>query len=547
MAPICANSRYFDDWVAPHLEEIIGRYDPDGIWIDGCWEILTCYCDDCRRVAAAEFGSKDAVGKPEFQAWTRDHFRRRFAVLVRRLKPTCLVSFGNTTPVVSYGLSDYQDYQSGDWFSPSNHRYAQSLAMRRYTTLGIPYEAMTCDTSYSMGLATRSLPKTLDRMLQEGATLLINGGKWTYWTYPMPNGALIPSQMRLAKACRDWVAKREDLWLGTQSARWTAVVHNTPDIFGSPGVAKALIEAHRSPDIVHVAQLKEPIAYQLLVLENVRGLSAAQVAMLERFVRSGGKLLSVGVTAQNPGMAQLLGIEVLKEKALRDEGHVLLADGSPACLPCDWSQVRPTNAETWWKLYRSWGQRDGKLEEAGVPISYPITARLDEERPADAGMPAVTARRLGRGLAVHVAGDPLPGFQAFGYPTVRAFVKSLLDRMEPQPLLASDAPSWMEISLRTRGDELLVHFLNGNPGFDMSVVGGQDLFAGEIPEVGPYPASVRSAERPKAIFAEPGHRPLDFQWRDGRAWFTVPRLKIHACVRVERWSDPEKSHAVEKR
>ena len=50
-----------------------------------------------------------------------------------------------------------------------------------------------------------------------------------------------------------------------------------------------------------------------------------------------------------------------------------------------------------------------------------------------------------------------------------------------------------------------MHFLNGNPGFDISVVGSQDLFVDEIPEVGPYAASVRSAARPKAVFIEPGH------------------------------------------
>ena len=111
------------------------------------------------------------------------------------------------------------------------------------------------------------------------------------------------------------------------------MVHSTTDIFGSPGVAKALVEAHHSPDIIHVAQLKEPIPYQLLVFDGVGGLNDRQVAMLERFVRGGGMLLSVGATAQNPGMPQLLGIEVVKDRALRDEGHVLLADGSPACFP----------------------------------------------------------------------------------------------------------------------------------------------------------------------------------------------------------------------
>ena len=106
--------------------------------------------------------------------------------------------------------------------------------MRRYTTLGIPYEAMTCDTCFHVFPESRSRPKSLDRMLQEGAGLLMNGGKWCYWTYPMPNGALIPSQMRVAKACHDWAGERKDLWLDTQSVRWTALVTNLPGIARRP-------------------------------------------------------------------------------------------------------------------------------------------------------------------------------------------------------------------------------------------------------------------------------------------------------------------------
>ena len=345
MAPLCANSRYFDEWVATHLKEIIRRYDPDGIWIDGCWEFFSCYCDECRKAAAARFGSTDAVGKPEFQAWARDHFRRRFAALVRRLKPSCLVSFGNTTPVVNYGLTNYMDYQSGDWFSPSNHRYSQSLAMRRYTTLGVPYEAMTCDTAYSMALPTRSLPKTLDRMLQEGAGVLINGGKWIYWTYPMPNGALIPSRMRLARACRDWVAEREDLWHGTQSARWTAVVENGPDIVD---FARRCQNAHPTPSLAghhprRATERTDPLpasgARRRHGTEPPAGGHAGTVRPWRRHV------VERRLDGAKPGHGAASGHRGGQRESAADEGHVLLADGSPACLPCDWAEVRPTSAE----------------------------------------------------------------------------------------------------------------------------------------------------------------------------------------------------------
>jgi len=538
IVPLCPSSRYFEDWVSVHLREMITRYDPDGIWVDGDWD-GACYCDRCKRLAIARFGDTGAVETPQFQAWMRNEFRRKFAAVVRGLKPSCLYSSGNTTPAVDFGFANHMDYQSGDWFSPSNHRLRQSFAMRRYTTLGIPYEAMTCDTSLVVPWTTvRSLPKTLDRMLQEGAGVLINGGKWCYWTYPDPEGALLPSQMRIAKACQDWAAAREDLWLGTQSARWTAVVGNPLGRFRTPeysGAAKALVELHRSPDLIDLRQLKEPIAYRLLVLPDVKGLNGQDVAMLERFVRAGGGLLSLGSTAADPQAASLLGIQLIKEDAVKDEGHVLLADGSPACLVCNWSQVRPADAEVWWKLYRSWGGGD----PPGMKRNYALAGRLNEEHPEEAGMPAVTARKLGRGVAVHVAGDPLPDFWKLGYPTVRPFLRQLLDRMQPDPLLATDAPSWVEVSLRTRGNELFVHFLNGNPGFDMSAVGGQDFFVGEIPEVGPYEASICCADKPAAVFLEPGHKPLDAQWHDGRLQFTVPRLKIHACVRVQPWSPPK--------
>jgi hypothetical protein len=399
---------------------------------------------------------------------------------------------------------------------------------------------MTCDTQFVPRFSdSRSRHKSLDCMLQEGAGVLSNGGKWWYWTYPMPDGALIPSRMRQANACHDFADARKDLWLGTQSARWTASVDGGArpawfggDIGGLFGSAKALLHAQRSPDLVHVNQLKAPIPYQLLIVAGQAGLTAAHARLFERFVDQGGLLLTTGATARCPGMADVLGIRITGTDVL-GEGHVLLKDGEPAGIVAGWDRVEPAGAETWWKLYQTSGPGD---RPKWMRLSYPIDGMLDEEHPQEAsGMPAVTARRLGRGLAVHVAADPFAEYWRWGYPTTWRFVQEILQRMQPDPWFCCDAPTCVETSLRVRRGELLIHFVNGSCGQDMSHVEATDLYVYDIPALAPLRATVRCRHKPESVFLEPGHQPLPIQWNDGRLSVTLPPLKIHWCIRIRPW------------
>ena len=57
-----------------------------------------------------------------------------------------------------------------------------------FDTLGVPYDAYVCDTSFThVRKHVRSRSKTLDRMLQEAATVACNGDAVGYWTYPLGN------------------------------------------------------------------------------------------------------------------------------------------------------------------------------------------------------------------------------------------------------------------------------------------------------------------------------------------------------------------------
>ena len=149
--------------------------------------------------------------------------RSELSGLIKSLKPACLYSSGNITARKEF--ASHSDWVSGDWFTPDNHRLQQSISMRRYGTSGLPYDAMTCDTQFVHPLRNlRSRTKSLGRMLQEGAAVLATGGQWCYWTYPMPNGALVPSKMRRARVAAEFARARRDISLHTESVRWTAIL-----------------------------------------------------------------------------------------------------------------------------------------------------------------------------------------------------------------------------------------------------------------------------------------------------------------------------------
>jgi len=526
---MCPRSRYWDDWVAVHIREIMTRYDPDGIWVDGDWA-GPCACERCR---------KDPWAK------VTDEWRKKFRDLVKSFKPACMYSAGNVGARREY--NSLFDWRSGDWFSPNNHRLHASIAMRRYTSLGVPYDAFTCDTVFVHARPQiRARTKPLARMLQEGATVLANGGLWGYWTYPMPHGAFVPSKMRNAKLGADFARARQEVFLRTQSLRWTAVLDAEPraSLFGSSsnflGAAKALIALHRSPDVIDEGDLGPPMPYDLVVVPEQNTLTPDTVAKLEGFVRRGGKLLSSGSSIQSPGLQKLVGVKLGRAGELVD-GHVMLTGGGTAGVYAPWDRLELAGAEELYPLCRAWDDTNPQVGK--IRACYPITGMVDEENPQKAGFPAATIRRLDKGMAVHLSTGFFDTYWKFGNPDMLAWLREILPVLQPAPLFQTDALSFVEVALRCKGDALLVHLVNGNPGRDLSLVSTDDLWVDDIPPVGPITCRIRCAARPQSVTIEPGGTLAQTSWRNGVLEAVLPRLEIHACLAIRPWQRPERGSA----
>lgn len=547
LIPICPTSRYFEDWLSVHFREIFERGDPDGIWIDGDWASAVCYCPRCKDMfrklygkPVDEFPDTSDTDSPLGEAWhsftleLRHKHRAKVHNLIHQLKPACLYSSGNITfrPDLPVSL----DYNSGDWFSPSNPMSSISVAMRYFSTFAIPYEAMTIDTMYAPGLKDmRSRAKMLDRIKQEGATVLANGGQWIYWTYPMPNGAFVPSLLNKALEAKKFYEERKGLFEKTKSFSPCAVVKhrlNALRNWGRTGyAAHAFTGFHYSPDIIESLHLQKDNPYSVFVVPDEPRLTQSIVKLLKEKVEEGALLISSGSTIKSPGMEALLGIKLIRENAL-NEGHVFLKDRTPVGICTAWDKTKPTTAETWYPLYRSWDHDNPEIEN--LPFTYPITGMVDEENPEEAGFPALTANRKGKGLAIHICGDPYFQLGRFGYPQIRQWFLEILERAQPEPLFRTDAPSWVETVLRKRDDTIFIHFINTNNGRDLSYVNSNDFYVDEVPEIGPFTSSIKLSGKPKRVFLEPGNKDADAKWEDGKLIFTLPRFHIHKCLVIQQ-------------
>ena len=542
----CPHSGYFDEWVAVQLRELVKGYEPDGIWVDGDWP-APCYCGRCQGKFVEYCGGgswEELKRRPGFAGeyqkfWNQvtHRWRTRFSGLVKSLKADCLYSAGNVSPRREF-LAPF-DWRSGDFFSPGAF-FLHDIArmMRWYGTLGVPYDAYICDTSFTHGRKqVRSRSKTLDRMLQEAATVAAGGGAVGYWTYPLGDGAWVPSRMKKALAVRKFLEQRADVFVHTRTAGWTAIATTDPaaPTFGGPnaqGAHKALAALHRSPDLIDESGLTPEMSYDLVVLPEQGVIGAEQVAALKAYVERGGHVLSSGASLRSPELEKLLGVKEVRFGAVAD-GHVRLKGcDEPTGVDADWDAVSLEGGA--WELYPlwlSWDQLNPRVRE--LSNNWPMHGQLNEEKPERAGMPAAIARKIGRGLAVHVCAPIFSRYATYGDPQMLRWLREIVDFVEPEPRLATDAPSWVDVSLRRKGDRWLVHLVNQNPGRDVAKLNSDDTWVDEIPTIGPITCRLRLPGRPAEVKAVPGGERIEWAWERGLLEMRLPRLRVHTCLVVE--------------
>ncbi|MFW6164233.1 MAG: hypothetical protein ACODAJ_15805, partial [Planctomycetota bacterium] len=502
----------------PMLREIVTRYQPDGIWVDGDHaRTPTCYCPNCQAAWKAATGQDEPPTSPEDPDWPRwlafqqqrfDAYRRQMAELIHACRPSCMYTSNHSWRFRSRDPRcppAFVDTLSGDLSHGPALRLTRLSAMQLSAEESIPYDIM-----HNIRFVSGRKPVSARRILQKGGLTLACGAVWNLW---VPGASIVQeaSQQR-AELCAEWVhARAAALGRSTSASQAALLLSETcwrrEKTEGEAGfydpdtverAALALHDAGFAVDIVNEAILRSRLhAYRTVVVANQRTVSADTLAALDGFARGGGLLVVTG-------------------EALSD---------ADAMLGVTRGEVLPG------------------LQRYDVAGRAAATRKATKLRPQDAevlaafvsGEPLLTRHTVGRGAVGCLAVPGVP------YPDEAAMLGWVMQQLGCGPSVALVGPArdrHLVFGLRRKSGRVILHvtdltsFVEGR-----RIVPTRRNDIDSEPPVDGIELRLALPRRPTSIQVVPEATRVDSAWQDGLLALTLDGLDVHAAVILEVETD----------
>lgn len=538
---LCPNGGYVEELMLPQLEEILERYQPDGIWVDGeNWSVSPCYCPACLSEFQALHGRSAPSDRsdpfwPEWLDFHRTSFRRYLARVGRFLHdrdPELLyasnAAFATHQPEA---LAEGPDRLTWD-LSPAYSLRQAGMEARFFAGRGVPFDLMTWSECSARPWPVGSLPalpvypKSFDHLAQEGAVILANGGRWTIWLTVHPDGALPESRCDVPARAAAFAREREPWCRGSESAAPVAVLHSAsthqtagnglydpgPSLDRIRGAHQALQELHVPHDIRTADDLLREIdRYRVILLPEQVWLPHELDDPLLAWVRRGGRLIATGRVSPRI-------IEDIPTFALEE------------ALGVQWTGQQESEG---WMLHRGLPLRiAAPCYRVAIGTAHQLVPWLlsgHEDRIQESGYPAVTWNAFGEGEAYYIATDLCTAYHRCQYPGLREVLGDVLERALARPPLLTTAPASVEAVLRRRDGALLLHLVEHSPGKSLAQ---NSAFVESVPLTQPFTVTLSVPEEPVRVRLQPGDREPEWSYSEGTLTVVVPPFHIHAILEV---------------
>ncbi len=553
---ICLLSPLLEEWMLPHVEEVVSLYGVDSMFFDGTYAHSVCMCDACRHKFAAATGGlpiptdKADPNWPRYVAWKIEAMkgvRRAICDVIHKRRPEVVVSFNWV-----YSARTAEDVPDGvgalvaDIF-PDDQVFNGSYFSAYWATLGRPFDVM--NSAFLQWWGDWGCKPAI-AMQQEVASTIAHGGL-TWIGYQMTQSYdVAPAVMDELGKTLAFVKERESLLAGAQRVPNVAVLHTTGSHmigdtvgFWDDSQELRLRGAHRlltetmTPHHIEneCGLLKRLSEYKAIILPDQRYLAPELVNALGEWVRAGGALIATALTGtrdaanQETGAFALGDLLGLKYEGRYEQTHAYIEVTDPRLKPgaLDMSHLaeapfafaRPvaSDVQALARLRKVYLRSDGKVLLRWSPVGE------------DSGYPAITLRKVGRGHVAYLAGDVFHAYQIKNQWNLKHIVANLLKIVMPTPLVSVEAEAWLEVVLMRQAGRLLVHLVNqhGDRPTD-----GNYRCAEQIVPVRDITVRVRCDAQPERVTLEPDGAHAAWDYQDGVAAIRVPEVYIHRVIAI---------------
>lgn len=551
---ICMLGPLLEEWMLPHVEEIVTNYDVDAMFFDGTRAIGVCYCQYCKEKFFSETGldlpgdNKDG-NWARYVAWKLEVFkqiRQKICNAIHKHRPEMPISF-NWCYTLEQPESVPDDVGSLVLdIRPDDQVFNGSYQARHWGLLERPFDIM--NTAFLRWWGDWGCKPAI-ALQQEVSTIIANGGL-TWIGYQMSHEFDIePAVMNELGRTLSFVKEREHLLKDAKPVPYIAVLTGTDSYFAQDevsfdvaqvalrGIHKILLESGFHYHFVHEAVLRERLnEFKAIILPDQRRLSPELVDDLNVFVKNGGVVIATYLTGtldgdyRNTGkfcLEDLFGVRLEKEyeqsHAYIETIHAMLKKDTldmPHLCEGRFAFVKPikNDVEVMARLLKIYLRQDGEC------LLSPFSPAGDYS-----GYPAITLRRVGKGTVIYIAGQIFKAYQKNNQWNIKKIVASLLKMTIKEKIIQIDSPVWLEVVLMSREKQIIVHLINhhGDRPVDKNYVCTE-----QIPIVKDVHIKI-ACSKPRNVILEPGKITNKWKYKDGVLEVHIAEVHMHTAVVVE--------------
>ena len=510
----CLNSPY-RDYCLQQIRELVDNYEVDGVWLDilplrpatvgvdarpGLSFVpdAPCYCPTCQVLYRERYGQDvplipseaDRVRGFQLRVDGARSFIQEVARITKARNPDAIVTYnGSGKPVDAIDFADLSSVEShapGYMTTSFYGRWGRHSGRmpELYTPSGLP----------GSGLGFNGWDQKPVQMLELETAIAMSQGNvlWPCQT-PYPDGSTDQAQydalehvFTFARKLEPYVQDAEsvsDIALVMTNRPYSAPTYGHEAVLASEALSQALVHEHSQFDVLKLpADLSR---YRLLVLAEQAVMSAADAETIRKFVRDGGCLFATGAvslmdeagTARTDfALSDVIGAGFVRHSQqpfvylrLTDETIRHHIPDMPILVQMPSVEVKLTT-----------GQAMGHVD-------YPDLKRTDMLNvlwgypPPDPQQrhPALVLNKFGRGMCIYSSvGFPhrendWARIMSQGRATAMSgaghaleviwterLARNIVCRLLPQPVLETDAPVGVEVTLNRWQDGYLVHLMN---------------------------------------------------------------------------------------